>query len=108
MASYGGYAIATEVRDSESSLNFYKKTLKIRRDHPALGGEGSITFLDTNPGILGFTRLPGLIVFANTTDSEASIPVQAASIIHESGSGVSFAADLLNLPAHTTVWLSQS
>ena len=105
MSSYGDYAIESEVKADESSLNFYKKTLRIRREHPALGGEGSITFLDTAPGVLGFTRVPGLNVFANTTDSEVQIPVEARSMIHQSTHGADYAAGLLSLPAHTTVWL---
>jgi len=105
MSSYGDFAIESEVKAEESSLNFYKKTLRIRREHPALGGEGSITFLDTSPGILGFTRVPGLIVFANTTDVDVRIPVEAHSVIHQSAHDVDYAAGLLRLPAHSTVWL---
>jgi alpha-glucosidase len=105
MNSYADFAIESEVKDDQSSLNFYKKTLKIRREHPALGGEGSITFLDTAPGVLGFTRVPGFNVFANTTDSEVQIPVEARSMIHQSTHGADYAAGLLSLPAHTTVWL---
>ena len=105
MSSYADFAIESEVKTEESSLNFYKKTLKIRREHPALGGEGSITFLDTASGILGFSRVPGLIVFANTTDIEAHIHVEARSVMHQSAPGADYAAGLLTLPAHTTVWL---
>jgi len=105
MDSYSDYAIESEVKADQSSLNFYKKTLKIRREHPALGGEGSITFLDTEPGVLGFTRVPGLIVFANTTENEVRVHVQAQEIIHQSGLDKSYAAGLLTLPANTTVWL---
>lgn len=107
MDSYSEYAIDKEVRDPHSSLNFYKKTLELRKSHPALGGEGAITFLESAPGVLAFTRVPGLVVVANTTDHEISMKIEADSILHSSKSGVEFAAELLKLPAHTTVWLQR-
>jgi alpha-glucosidase len=107
MSSYGDYAIESEVADPESTLNFYKKTLQIRKRHPALGGVSQITFLEAAPGVLAFSRVPGLIAVANTNDHEIQMEVEAESILHQSGHGVSYAADLLDLPAHTTVWLQR-
>lgn len=107
MDSYAEYTIDKEVRDPHSSLNFYKKTLELRKRHAALGGEGAITFLESDPGVLAFTRVPGLAVVANTTDHEITMKIEAESIIHTSKSGVQFAAELLQLPAHTTVWLQR-
>jgi alpha-glucosidase len=107
MSSYGDYAIESEVSDPESSINFYKKTLEIRKHHPALGGEGQITFLESEPGVLAFTRVPGLVVVANTTDGSIQMKLEAQSILHQSGHGVNYVADLLDLPAHTTVWLQR-
>jgi len=107
MASYGDYAIESEVHDPHSSLNFYKKMLEIRRDHPALGGEGSVTYLESKPGVIAFSRVPGFIVVANTNDDRIVMEVEATSVLHQSGAGVGLAAGVLTLPAHTTVWLQR-
>ena len=107
MASYADYAIEREVHDPHSSLAFYKKTLELRKDHPALGGEGPVTFLESKPGVVAFSRVPGFVVVANTNDDRVVMDVEATSVIHQSGVGVGFAAGVLTLPAHTTVWLQR-
>jgi alpha-glucosidase len=107
MDSYVEYAIESEVHDSKSSLNFYKKTLQLRKIHPALGGEGSVTLLESQPGVLAFTRNPGLVVVANTTENKIVMKMQASSILHVSNAGVSIAAEVLELPPNTTAWLQR-
>jgi alpha-glucosidase len=107
MASYADYAIDKEVADSHSSLAFYKKTLEIRKNHPALGGEGSVTFLASKSGVVAFSRVPGFVVVANTNDDRVVMEVEATSVLHQSGAGVGLAAGVLTLPAHTTVWLQR-
>ena len=107
MDSYVGYAIESEVQDSKSSLNFYKKTLHLRKIHPALGGEGSVTLLESQSGVLAFTRDPGLVVVANTTENKILMKIQASSILHVSNAGVSLAAEVLELPPNTTAWLQR-
>ncbi len=107
MHAYGEYAIERQVKEPHSFLNFYKKTLELRKRHPALGGDGSITFLDTKPGVLAFTRVPGLVVVANTHDERVVMDVEATSVLHTSGPGVGFASEVLTLPPHTTVWLQR-
>jgi len=107
MGSYVEYAIESEVHDSNSSLNFYKKTLRLRKIHPALGGEGSVTLLESQPGVLAFTRDPGLVVVVNTTENKIVMKTQASSILHVSNAGVSIAAEVLELPPNTTAWLQR-
>jgi alpha-glucosidase len=107
MDSYVEYAIESEVQDSKSSLNFYKKTLHLRKIHPALGGEGSVTLLESQSGVLVFTRDPGLVVVANTTENKIMMKIQASSILHVSNAGVSLAAEVLELPPNTTAWLQR-
>jgi alpha-glucosidase len=107
MASYADYAIEREVHDPHSSLAFYKKNLELRKDHPALGGEGPVTFLESKAGVVAFSRVPGFVVVANTNDDRVVMDVEATSVIHQSGVGVGFAAGVLTLPAHTTVWLQR-
>jgi alpha-glucosidase len=107
MDSYVGYAIESEVQDSKSSLNFYKKTLHLRKIHPALGGEGSVTLLESQSGVLVFTRDPGLVVVANTTENKIMMKIQASSILHVSNAGVSLTAEVLELPPNTTAWLQR-
>ncbi len=107
MASYKDYAMDVEANDLQSSLNFYKQTLLLRKEIPALGGEGEIIWRDAPAGVIHFEREPGLTVLANTTDARVAISLVANAVLHASGPGVGFTAESLILPPHTTVWLQR-
>jgi alpha-glucosidase len=107
MPAYVDYAIESQVRDTKSSLSFYKKMLEVRRSHPALGGVGPVIFLNSAAGVLAFERTPGLTVVADTTNEKVLMDKEAKFILHQSKNGVEFAADVLTLPAHSTVWLQR-
>ena len=54
--SYKTHNVATESKDPESVLNFYKRVLKLRHENEALT-EGSYTALnDTDPNVLAYLR----------------------------------------------------
>lgn len=99
------YAMDTEAKDSDSSWALYKKSLSLRRSHPALGGEGVPIWIDAPKGVMHFTREPGLEVIVNTTDAEQSLSVAGTSILLESVIGSSLADGRLTMAANTTVWL---
>ena len=101
------YAMDVERQDPGSSWALYKKSLSLRHSHPALGGEGVITWIDAPVGVMRFTREPGLEVVVNTTESELSIPIEATSILLESAEGSSFQGGQLVISANTTIWLQR-
>ena len=94
-----------EAKDSTSSLALYKKSLALRHSHPALGGEGLITWVDAPAGLMHFTREHGLEVVVNTTDSTFEIAVSGREIILESIEGNHLADGRLAIAANTTIWL---
>ena len=104
--NYENYAVADEEVDSDSFLFFYRKSLALRKFHPALGGEGGIVWHDAPEGVLYFSREPGLIVVANTTDISQTLKAGGAkAILHQSQNNVLLDEAGIHLPANTTVWL---
>lgn len=98
-------AVDSQEQDSSSHLNFYKKFLAIRRQHPALGGNGEIRFIDTPSGVLGFRREPGFAAIANTSAEAQKINL-VGEILVSSSDGVEVKDSYLYIPANTTVWLN--
>jgi alpha-glucosidase len=96
-----------EAADPASSLNFYKQMLQLRRGNASLGGEGAITWIDSEPEIMHFTREPGLEVVVNTSSVEKSVKVSGTKILLASHEGTKATDDVLQLPADTTVWLER-
>ena len=94
-----------EAKDSSSSLALYKKSLALRHSHPALGGEGLITWVDAPAGIMHFTREPGLEVVVNTTESTIDLAVSGSEIMLQSVGGSEIEDGRLAIAANTTVWL---
>ena len=99
------YAMDVEAQDPASSLNLYKKSLALRHSHPALGGEGLISWVDAPDGLMHFTREPGLEVVVNTTDADFQVQVRGTSILLESAAGSVLADGRLTIAANTTIWL---
>ena len=106
-SDWAQYAMDVEAKDPESSLNFYKQMLQIRRGNAALGGEGAITWIESEPEIMHFTREPGLEVVVNTSSVEKSVNISGKSILLASHDGVKATDGVLQLPADTTVWLER-
>ncbi|MEJ0014098.1 MAG: hypothetical protein WDN07_00370 [Actinomycetota bacterium] len=79
----------------------------MRHSHPALGGAGTITWLESPVGILHFTREPGLEVVVNTTSAPVKLEVTGIAILLESAEGSSLHDKALTIAADTTVWLQR-
>jgi len=96
-----------EANDPKSSLSLYKKSLALRHSHPALGGEGVITWIDAPAGLMHFTREPGLEVVVNTNDVAVEVSVSGTSLLLESSTGSEIKDGRLAIAANTTVWLQR-
>ena len=94
-----------EAKDSSSSLALFKKSLALRHSHPALGGEGLITWVDSPEGVMHFTREHGLEVVVNTTENTIDLAVTGSKIILQSVDGSEIKDGRLAIAANTTVWL---
>lgn len=102
-AGWRALTVETQVNDPASTLSMYRRALRLRREHPALGGDGVLTWLRSPPGTLAFERNPGFVCFANMTDGPVTLPPIGALL--ESSGPVDTASDGGHaLPAHTTAW----
>ena len=101
------YAADTLHGVEAGSLELYRKSLKLRHTHPALGGEGAITWIDSPAGTLHFTRNPGLEVVVNASETNQEIAVAGSSIVLTSWGAPEIVENILRIPPHTTVWLQR-
>jgi alpha-glucosidase len=79
-------------------LNLYRRALAIRKSHPALG-DGTLTWLETPPGVLGFTRNPGFTCLVNQSSEAYTLPKHSTILL---------ASEPLSggiLPPDTAAWL---
>ncbi|MEU6998318.1 glycoside hydrolase family 13 protein [Nonomuraea sp. NPDC046570] len=101
-AGWGGLSAEAQHEDPGSTLAFYRAALRLRKEHPALGG-GTVEWLDSPKEVLAMRRDPGLVVVLNTADrpvtrAELGLPGEvllASGPLPKDGS----------IPADTTVWL---
>jgi alpha-glucosidase len=87
--------------DPASTLNLYRAALRLRKEHPALGG-GTLTWLDSPDGVLVLRRDPGLVVVVNVSGEPVSLMAYGAEVLLTSGA---LDADG-RLPVNTTAWLA--
>jgi alpha-glucosidase len=102
-------SVTSQMEDEKSSLNLYHSSLEIRNSHPALkkSTNQEIAWLETQPGVIGFKREPGLIVFANTTDQDLLIPLEIqAKLLIGSSPEVKVNGTELHLAKDSTCWLT--
>ncbi|MFF5206050.1 glycoside hydrolase family 13 protein [Streptosporangium sp. NPDC000396] len=102
-ASWEPLTAQAQEDDPDSTLNFYRTALRIRREHPALGG-GRVKWLDSPEDVLVIAREPGLVVVVNVTDGPVTLaelglsgePLISSGPLGENGS----------IPADTALWLA--
>lgn len=106
-----GKDVENQLRDYSSSLSLYKKSLRIRSEHPALqksdnqNSAQALTWLPSPAGVLVFRREPGFILVANTTDEMQTLNI-AGELLIESSAGVICQGESFSIPSHTTCWIS--
>ncbi|MEV4469599.1 glycoside hydrolase family 13 protein [Nonomuraea sp. NPDC049504] len=100
-AEWAALSAEAQHDDPASTLNLYRAALRLRRQHPALGG-GTLTWLDSPEDVLVIEREPGLVVVLNTGD-EPVRPGVAGEVLLSSGPLTDDGA----VPPDTTVWLQR-
>jgi alpha-glucosidase len=96
--------VSGQREDPGSFLNLYRAALRLRRSHPALGyghpGAPGLTWRDTAPGMLCFSREPGFVFAANLGPAPAQLPPHR-EVLLASGPVTDG-----KLPPDTGVWLA--
>ncbi|MFI8996847.1 glycoside hydrolase family 13 protein [Streptomyces sp. NPDC053542] len=66
-------SVAAQEGDEDSMLALYRRALRLRRDHPALG-DGTLTWLDAPEGVLALRREPGFLCVVNLSAEPYALP----------------------------------
>ncbi|HEX4442274.1 MAG TPA: glycoside hydrolase family 13 protein [Galbitalea sp.] len=67
------FTVEAEAGNTGSMLSLYRTALSIRRSHPALG-DGAMTWIDSAPGVLAFSRGLGFVSVTNLSDAPVELP----------------------------------
>ncbi|MFZ4895324.1 glycoside hydrolase family 13 protein [Plantibacter sp. Mn2098] len=97
-ADWAAFTAEAQAQDPDSMLSLYRRALAIRHERVALG-DGSLEWLDAEPGVLAFSRGAGFVSITNLGSEPVALP-QHRSILLASGPlqhGL--------LPSDTTAWL---
>jgi len=92
------YTVEAQAGDSSSMLSLYRTALSIRRSHPALG-DGTLTWIDTEPGVLAFSRGLGFVSVTNLSGAAVTLPSYTRLLL----SSTPLSGGLL--PPDSTAWL---
>jgi alpha-glucosidase len=103
--SWGQLSVAAQEVAADSSLNFYRSALKLRKSLPQLG-DGALVWADQDSTqYLAFTRSE-IFIAVNPSGNDLTIALPgAAELLIASDAGVSVGGNELKLPADTAVWL---
>jgi alpha-glucosidase len=96
--SWAAFTVEAQTGDEASMLELYRRALKIRREHPALG-EGSLEWLDAPDGVIAFARDPGFVCIVNMTGEPTRAPDGAKQLL---ASGR--LTDAHQVPMDTAAW----
>jgi alpha-glucosidase len=95
---WGALTVEAQAGDSASMLSLYRTALSIRRSHPALG-DGELTWIESAPEVLAFSRGLGFVSVTNLSDRAVELPPHVRLLLASS--------TLENglLPPDSTAWL---
>jgi alpha-glucosidase len=79
-------------------LELYRRALRIRREHPALG-DGAMRWIEAPDGALAFARDPGFVCVVNMSADAVAAP-PGAELVLSSGELTGDGA----VPADTAAW----
>ena len=98
--AWRGQSVEAESADETSTLDLYRRALRLRRTHPALG-DGTLRWLEAPSGALAFAREPGFTLIVNFSAHPVA-PPEGAEVLIASGP----LDDDGRVPADTAVWLA--
>jgi alpha-glucosidase len=79
-ACWRGHTVESQTGDPGSTLELYRRGLRLRRAHPALG-DGTLTWLAAPSGALAFARDPGFACVVNLSADPVQAPPRAELMI---------------------------
>jgi len=105
-ADWPALSVQAQEADHGSMLWLYRDALRIRREHPALGPRGAAhdsaepdpMWLDFEPDVVAFSRMPGFTCLVNT--GPRPMPLPAGRVLLSSAD-----LDGGRLPSDAAVWL---
>jgi alpha-glucosidase len=100
-ASWRTLTVEAQAGDDTSMLELYRRALRIRRAHPALG-DGTLEWLDAPDGALAFARDRGLVCIVNVSGDPVS-PPEGAELLLASGD----LTDDGRVPRDTAAWFGR-
>ncbi|THA26718.1 glycoside hydrolase family 13 protein [Streptomyces sp. RKND-216] len=105
--SWGGLSVEAQTGDPASTLELYRRALRVRREHPDLGAGDAVEWLPAPDSVLAFRR-GAFVCTANTGAQPVELPALPGRRILSSRAGLPTdpPADGTTLPADTTVWWS--
>ncbi|MFF4211142.1 glycoside hydrolase family 13 protein [Streptomyces sp. NPDC001796] len=72
-ADWGERSVEAQTGDETSMLELYRRALRVRREHPALG-DGTLVWLDAPAGVLALRREPGFVCVVNLSSEAYRLP----------------------------------
>ncbi|MFE0137047.1 glycoside hydrolase family 13 protein [Streptomyces sp. NPDC059037] len=103
--SWKDLSVAAQEGDPGSTLEFYRRALAVRREHPALGAGHQVEWLDAPDGVLAFRRTtPGgtFVCTVNLTSEAVTIPTPGTVLL--SSADLDPASAEASVPADSAVW----
>jgi alpha-glucosidase len=98
--SWRTLTVQAQTGDERSMLELYRRALRIRHEHPALG-DGAMRWIGAPEGALAFARDPGFVCVVNMSADSAPGP-RGTELLLSSGE---LAGDG-GVPADTTAWFT--
>ncbi|MEV6755783.1 glycoside hydrolase family 13 protein [Streptomyces sp. NPDC051214] len=104
-ASWKDLSVEAQEGDPASTLEFYRRALAVRREHPALGAGRDVEWLESPEGVLSFRRTSSrgaVVCTVNLTAAPVTVPTPGTLLL--SSTDAAPGADVTILPADSTVW----
>ncbi|MEU6986347.1 alpha-amylase family glycosyl hydrolase [Streptomyces sp. NPDC046324] len=81
---WGALSVAAQTADPASTLELYRRALRLRREHPALGAGETVEWEEAPPGVLAFRRRSSagdVVVALNTTARDVTLPLPGRPLL---------------------------
>ena len=95
--------VEAESTDPASTLSFYRRALRLRRERVA-GLSEDVRWLDVPDGVVAYQR-DDLVAVTNFTDAAVEVSVPVAAQLLTSDDDVAVSTGTVQLPGATTAWL---